>query len=397
MHLARFGRLIALVVGLVVVTAGGVFLWKSQRTTHEAKITLHLYNWAHYVPEVLLKKFEAETGIVVVYNCFDSVETLETQMLLDAPYDVVFVPMWPMLERCIQAKRLRPLNKSLLPHAKGVDTHFVQKAGWPLDYAMPYLWGTTGIGCDVKRVKAAAPGAPLDSWGLLFDPKWAAQLAQEGIELNDSVTDVLQSILLYLGLPPNTQDIAVWDKAVNHMMRLRSYIADFDSHQHLEKLISGQAAVLQGFSSYVQMAVAENTDPSKDLRYVIPKEGAVMWIDLMVIPRQSPHPKQAHQFIDFMMRPENIAVATQVQKCPNVIPASREFLELDSHGQPLFTISDKDMARLHADFVPSPALTRHLCRQWCKIKMNYNPKDPVWSFWGFWPFSKTCLKEKLPS
>lgn len=363
----------------------------------ESEKVLYLYNWANYIPASLIKKFQRETGIRVVYSVFDSIEVLEAQLLLDTRYDIVVPPAWPAFVRGMDTRRFLRLRKEWIPNIKHIDPKISSKLGKVdenLDYGIPYMWGTTGIGYDRKALLARAPKAPLDSWALLFDPQWA-HLFQEGhIFLLDSVTDVLQAVLMYLGLSPNGQDPKVWDRAVEHIMKVRPYIEAFEGSKQMENLLSGNTELLQGFCTYVQMAREENTNPHRDICYVIPKEGSVIWIDMLAIPHNAPHPQNAHLFLNFILRPENIALCTNTVKAANAVPDSYPMIDPKLLSNPIIFPDEETMRRIYPDFLPSVSLTRHLCRQWCKIKMNYRPESSLWSFWSFWPFSKLCRKRE---
>ncbi len=367
-----------------------------RRNSGELEKVLYLSNWADYFPKVLIDQFTKETGIRVVYTAYDSVESLEAQLLLDTRYDLVVAPAWPVFIRGIHTGRFLPLNKDLIPNIRYIDPKICEKLGDAdpkLMYGIPYMWGTTGIGYDRNAILARAPDAPLDSWALIFDPRWSYLLQEGHIFLLDSVTDVLQAVLLYLGLSPNSQNIALWDKAVAQMMKIRPHIHAFEGSKQVENLVTGSNELIQGYSTYVQMAREENTNPARDICYVIPKEGSVIWIDMMAIPHNAQHPKNAHLFMNFILRPEIIAQCTNIVKAANAVPASQPMIAPEVRSNPAVFPDSVTMERIHPDFLPSVALTRHLCREWCKIKLNYRPSSSFWSFWSFWPFSKLCKKE----
>ena len=364
---------------------------------HPSEKLLYIYNWADYLPKVLIEKFEKETGIRVIYTAYDSVEVLEAQLLLDARYDIVVAPAWPVFIRGIHTGRFLPLKKDAIPNIRYIDPKICDKLGNAdpqLIYGIPYLWGTTGIGYDRKAILAKAPDAPLDSWALIFDPHWAHLLHSGHIFLLDSVTDVLQAVLLYLGLSPNSEDASLWDKAVAHMMKVRPYIEAFEGSKQVENLLTGNTELAQGFSTYVQMARDDNTNQNRDICYIIPKEGSVMWIDMMAIPHNAQNSDNAHVFLNFLLRPENIALCTNVMKAANAVPESYPMIDEALRSNPSVFPDPVTMERIHPDFLPSVSLTRRLCREWCKIKLNYRPSSSFWSFWSFWPFSKLCKKEK---
>jgi len=160
----------------------------------------------------------------------------------------------------------------------------------------------------------------------------------------------------------------------------------------VENLLDGHSEVMQVFSTYAQMAMEQNKNPMRDIRYAIPKEGSVIWIDMMAIPHNAPHRKNAHLFINFILRPENIAICTNTMKAANAIPRSHSSIDDTLISNANIFPNAETMQRIHPDFLPSPELSRHLCRQWCKIKMNYSPSSSLWSIWSFWPFSVLCKK-----
>ena len=366
------------------------------RQKGESEKTVYIYNWADYFPKPVLDKFEKETGIRVVFTAYDSVEALEAQLLLDTRYDLVLAPAWPVFVRGIHTGRFLPLDKALIPNIGHIDPKFCEKLGNAdpqLVYGIPYMWGTTGIGYDRKAILAREPEAPLDSWALIFDPRWAHLLQEGNIFLLDSATDVLQAALLYLGLSPNSQNPEIWDKAVAQVMKIRPYIHAFEGSKQEENLLTGNNELIQGFSTYIQMARDENTNPNRDICYVIPKEGSVVWMDVMAIPHNAPHPKNAHLFLNFILQPENIAMCSNIVKAANVVPESYPLITPSLRSNPTVFPDPVTMKRIYPDFLPSDSLTRHLCREWFKIKLNYRPSSSFWSFWSFWPFSKLCKKE----
>jgi len=333
-----------------------------------------IYSWANYIPKEIIKEFEKETGIKVFYDVFDSAEALETKLLMKSGYDVVFPPAWPVFARCVGLGIFQPLKKEWLPHAKGFDPKIIGKLASldpQLRYGMPYLWGTTGIGYDKNAIVRCAPGAPLYSWALIFDPKVAQALAPGHIYLLDSATDVFQAALLYLGKSPVSTDPKEWDQAFALLMKVRPFISNFEGSKQIENLVNGQSKIIQGFSTYVNMARQQTLGSNKEIVYIIPKEGAMVWFDMMAIPVDAPHPHNAHVFIDFILRPSVIARITNTIKAANAIEASYPMIDKDLLLNLSIFPDQETLSRIHADFVPSPSLMRYISRQWLKLKMNY--------------------------
>ncbi len=335
---------------------------------------LFIYNWADYLPNEIIKEFEQETGIKVIYDVYESGEALETKLLMKSGYDLVFPPSWPIFARCVKLKIFQPLNKGWIPNARGFDPNIVSKLDSidpELCYGVPYLWGTTGLGYDRKAIINRVPGGPLQSWALIFDPEIARSLAPGHICLLDSATDVCQAALLYLGKNPVSTDPKDWDQAFEMLMKVRPFIRNFDGSKQIENLVNGQNEIIQGFSNDVNMARHQTRGSQKDIVYVIPKEGVIAWFDMMAIPINAPHPRNAHLFIDFILRPSVIARITNILKAANAIKASYPMIDKELLSDPTVFPDKETLERIHADFVPPASLIRYISRQWLKIKMNY--------------------------
>ena len=167
---------------------------------------LNIYNWTDYIDPAALERFQTETGIIVHYDVFDSLETLEAKMLAGhSGYDVVVPSNEPTLSRLIKVGALAPIDRSRVPNWKNLDPalmHQVESSDPGNRYGAIYLWGTTGIGMIADRVKQLAPDAAMDSWDLLFKPENARRIAPCGITMMDSAIDVIPGVLKYLGKSP---------------------------------------------------------------------------------------------------------------------------------------------------------------------------------------------------
>ena len=174
---------------------------------------LRVYNWSDYIDEALLEQFETETGIELTYDVFDSNELLETKMLAGSSgYDVV-VPSGTFLQRQITAGAFQKLDMSKLPNAANLwDVVSAQTAQYDPgnEYSINYMWGTTGIGVNVGKVKEVlGEDAPIDSIALLLDPKNMEKLASCGVHLLDAPTEVIPAVLNYIGEDPDSHDLSL--------------------------------------------------------------------------------------------------------------------------------------------------------------------------------------------
>jgi len=302
---------------------------------------VNVYNWSDYIDPAMLERFTKETGIKVRYDVYDSLETLEGKLLAGhSGYDVIVPTAQPTLARLIRAKAVRPLDKSKLPHFAGLDPDLMKRVATAdpgNTYGAIYLWGSTGLGIDPAKVAKAAPGAPTDSWDLLFKPEWAKQVAKCGIIMMDSAIDVIPSVLHYLGKSPDSTSDADLAAVEKTLVAIRPYIRTFASGGAIEQMASGAACVTLDYSGDVIQAAqrAKEAKRGVTLRYVAPKEGAQVSFDEMAIPADAPHPVEALAFIDFVLRPDVIAAITNKVSYPNAVPASDPMIDkaiLDDPG-----------------------------------------------------------------
>jgi putrescine transport system substrate-binding protein len=334
---------------------------------------VNVYNWSDYIAEDTIAQFEAATGIRVVYDVYDSNETLEAKLLAGrSGYDVV-VPTSHYLARQIRAGLYMPLDKSKLPNLAGMDEGLMQRAAvYDPDnaHAVIYLWGTTGIGYNVDKV-AERLGADfeVDSWSLVFDPEIAAKLADCGISLLNESNDVLQTALNYLGLDPMSQNEADLEQAAALLESVRPYIRYFHSSQYITDLANGETCVAMGWSGDVLQAQSRAIEAENgvDVAYVIPKEGALVWFDMMAIPADAPNPEAAHAFINFVLTPEVMAGITNHVYFPNAVAASKPFVLPEILEDPTIYPTDEVQAKLFASAVRDPRIERTVTRLWTRV------------------------------
>ena len=280
---------------------------------------LNVYNWSDYVAEDTIREFEAATGIKVNYDVYSENETLETKLTTGSSgYDVVFPSARPFAQRQIKAGLFAPLDKALLPHWSHLDQDVLAGLA-DIDpgnaHVVPYMWGTTGLGINVEKVQAAlGADAPIDSWALLFDPANAAKLASCGIHVLDDEQEAFGAALIWLGKDPNAGAEGDIELVKQAYAAIRPHVRTFNNAAYKDALANGDACVVMGYSGDIGQArdvaaeAAEATGkPAPDIRYVIPKEGAIRWVDVMGIPGDAPHAANAHAFIDYLLQPDVIA------------------------------------------------------------------------------------------
>ncbi|WP_349361311.1 polyamine ABC transporter substrate-binding protein [Stappia sp.] len=335
--------------------------------------TVRVYNWSDYIDESILEDFTRETGIKVVYDVFDSNEILETKLLAGGTgYDVV-VPTGTFLGRQIQAGVFGKLDKSKLENIDNLWPQIMQrieKFDPGNEHAINYMWGTTGIGYNVEMIKERMPDAPVDSWDMIFDPEVASKFADCGIHLLDTADEMYPAALNYLGLDPDSNSTEDFEKATELLLKIRPYIQKFHSSEYINALANGDICLAVGWSGDVLQARdrAAEADNGVTVAYSIPKEGAMMWFDNMAIPADAPHPEEAHIFLDYIMRPEVIARATNYVFYANGNLASKEFVDPDVLNDPAVYPSDATVDNLFTTTTKAPRAMRVRTREWTKVK-----------------------------
>ena len=291
--------------------AASLLMAVSAASAEEDKV-LNIYNWSDYIAEDTIENFEKRTGIKVNYDVFDSNEVLEAKLLAgNTGYDIV-VPSGSFLERQIMAGVFGKIDRTRLQNYGNLDPDIlgrvdVHDSG--NEHSVPYMWGTTGIGYNVKMVEERMPDAPVDSWDMIFDPEVVSEFADCGVTLLDAPTEVISAALNYLGLDPNSEDKGDLKEAEALLMSIRPHIKYFHSSQNINDLANGDICVAMGWNGDMLIARDRAAEAAQgvEVAYTIPKEGALIWFDLMAIPSDAPHPQNAHLFLDYIMEPEVIA------------------------------------------------------------------------------------------
>jgi len=333
---------------------------------------VNVYNWSDYIAEDTVDKFEAATGINVRYDVFDSNEVVETKLLAgNTGYDVV-VPTASFMERQIKAGVFQKLDKSLLPNLKNMDPDIMQRVALHdpgNEHAVPYMWGTTGIGYNEEKIRAIMPDAPVDSWDLVYIPENAKKFADCGIEVLDAPTAIVASVLAWLGKDPNSQDPADLALAEEKLLAVRPYIRKIHSSQYIEDLANGDLCIAVGWSGDVLQARdrAKEAGQTFTIKYSIPKEGTIIWFDMLAIPADAKHPKNAHAFINFLLEPEVAAANSNFINYANGTIASLPYVNDAVKNDPSIYPTAEVKAKLFPDLAKSEEFTRMLNRTWTKF------------------------------
>lgn len=334
---------------------------------------VNIYNWGDYIDPALKDQFQKDSGIKVVYDVFDTNETLEGKLLSgNTGYDLV-VPSNQFLARQIKAGVYRKLDKGNIPNLSKLDPTLLKKieSSDPGNaYGVPYLWASTGIIYNPVKVKEALGTDVIDSWSAVFDVENIKKLSKCGVAFLDSPDEIFPSALLYLGWDPNTTNQQDYKKAEDLLMKVKPYVTYFNSSKHVSDLANGNICVAIGYSGDPGMinSRAEEAKNGIHVSFAIPKEGAKLSVDMMAIPADAKNPENAEKFINFVLEPKVMAAITNYVHYPNAVPDSKQFTSPEIANDPVINPSEADVQRLVVAKVLPPNVTRALTRSWNKIK-----------------------------
>lgn len=359
-------------VGLV--TALSVLLGAPVSQAQAQDRVVNLYNWSNYMAPGVLEDFTKETGIKVVYDTFDANETLETRLLAGkSGYDVV-VPTAYFLQRQVSANIFQKLDRSKLPNLANAWPQVTQRlAIYDPDnsFGANYMWGTTGIGFNVKAVqKILGPDAKIDSWEFVFKPENLAKFKDCGIHMLDSADDILPAALGYLGLDPNSAKQADIEKAADIVIKIRPYVRKFHSSEYLSALATGEICFVVGWSGDVMQARSRAAEAKNDVEigYAIPKEGAQMFFDNLAIPADAKNVTEAYELINYLYRPEVAAKNSNFLSYANGNLASQKLIDPKILNDKNIYPDEATLKKLFVITARDPATQRFINRLWTRVK-----------------------------
>ncbi len=343
----------------------------------EEEKVLNVYNWSDYIGQQTLEKFTKETGIKVNYDVYDDNTILEAKLMAgNSGYDVVFPSASPFLAQQIKAGVYQPLDRARIANWGNIDPATLKtlsKVDPENTFGVPYMIAATGIGYNKAKLKELAPDAPTDSWALLFDPAVAAKLKACGVTLLDSPTEVIPAALNHAGKDPTSQSDADLKAAVDTVMAVRPNLKYIHSSSYINDLANGDICLAHGYvGDLVQArARAEEAKNGVDIGIVIPKEGAQVNIDVMAIPKDAPHPGNAHKFIDFILRPDIVAEITNETGYANAVPAAAEHVDPAIARDPVIYPAKDVQEKLYTVPPAGPKYERARTRAWTRIKTGH--------------------------
>jgi putrescine transport system substrate-binding protein len=352
---------------------GGMLALLTPATAQQQR-SVNFYNWSDYLDAAVFDEFTRATGIKVRYDTFDSNDTLEAKLLAGkSGYDVV-VPTGYFLERQIKAGLFRELDKSKLPNLANVWPEIARRLAVydPGNrFAVNYMWGTTGIGYNVAKTKAVlGPDMAIDSWDFVFDPQKIAKFKNCGVYLLDSSDDILPAALRYLDLDPNTSNPADLEKAAALVAKIRPFVRKFRSSEYLNALATGEICFVVGYSGDIKQAQKRAAEAKNgiEIAYAIPKEGAQLWFDNFAIPKDSRNPAEAHELINFLLRPEIAARNSNYVSFANGVLPSQQYIDKALLADKTVFPDEATMARLYTIVAHDQKTERLMNRLWTRIK-----------------------------
>ncbi len=337
-------------------------------------MVLNIYNWSDYIAEDTIERFEKDTGIKVVYDVYDANEILEAKLMAGSSgYDVVFPSARPFAERHIKAGLYRTLDKTKLSNWGNLDSQLLAALA-DVDpgnaYLMPYMWGTTGIGYNVAKVKQRLGDTLPTGWGILFDPAVVSKLKDCGVSVLDDEQEGFGAAAFYLGRDPNAIDEGAIAAVTAAYAPIRGSLRYFNSSKYIDDLANGEICMAMGYNGDVLQARdrAEEAGNKVEIAYYIPGEGAWRWIDSAAIPSDAPHPDNAHKFIDFLLRADVIAPISNYVSYANANSKSTELVDEAIRTDPGIYPPQDAIARLKDPHTVPDEVSRARVRAWTSIK-----------------------------
>jgi putrescine transport system substrate-binding protein len=361
--------------GWAIVWGIAATLLATTEIPHADAPTLHVYNWSDYIAPDTIANFTKETGIAVTYDVYDGNEVLEAKLLAGhSGYDIVVPTAMPYMARQIAAGAYRPLDKSKLPNLKNLDPaimELVAVADPGNAYGVPYMWGVTGIGYnDTLVAQALGNDGPRDTLALLFDPANAQKLSACGISILDTPEEVFPAAFSYLGIDPKSRDPADLDKAAAMLAKIRPYVRKFHSSQYINDLANGDICIVLGYSGDVIQARNRADEAKNGVKIVfrVPREGAMMAVDMMGIPKDAPDPDNALAYINYILRPEVAAAITNAVSYPNPNLAATALVDPEIRDEPGIYPPDTVRKLFHGDLPAPREYERLRTRAWNRVK-----------------------------
>ncbi len=370
----RRDRLPQCVLAVLVPAAAACVFSMATGTARAEDTELNVYNWSEYIATDTVPNFQKQTGIHVRYDSYDGDDTLQTKLLAgSSAYDVV-VPTSNYLAQQIKAGVYQKLDKSRIPNLANLDPvlmKMVAAADPGNQYGVPWAWGTTGVGYNVQAIrKRLGDSAPVDSWALLFDPANLAKLKSCGVSLLDAPDAAFAAVLQYMGRNPNSSNPADYQAAYEVLKKIRPYVTQFSSAGYPDDLVNNDVCIVLGWSGDVGLARRRAAEAKKsyELKYVNPKEGGLLWFDVMAVPKDAPHPEAAMKWINYIEDPKVNAAITNEIFYPSANKPARQLVTPAIAQDPDVYPPDSVLSQMALALPRSPDIARLQNRLWLQLK-----------------------------
>ena len=363
-HFRAFALIAA---GILSFLSPGASAWEEEKV-------LRVFNWSDYIAPYTILNFEQETGIKVFYDIYDSNEVLDEKVMKgNTGYDLV-VPGSDFLAKQIKAGVYRKLDKDNIPNWKNLDPvqmRLLEAVDPGNQYAIPYEIGTTGIGYNVEMFeKLFGKGAKPDSWDYVFKPENMKKLSQCGVTLLNAPTETIATALHYLGRSAQSTDMSDYREAENLLLSIRPYVKYFHSSDYIDDLADGDICLAVGWSGDVLQAAERANASGKEahVNYIIPKEGAILFYDMMAIPADAQHPRNAERFMNYLLRPEIMAGISSYVRYFNAVPASKPLASREVRNNPNIFIPDELLRKMFLMKPLPPEISAEIGRIWERVR-----------------------------
>ncbi len=369
--------LFRLLLVISIASIGVWFLFKPSPAQAEDKY-VNVYCWYGLLDQETIKEFENETGITVSLDAYDNNEVLEAKLLAsNSGFDVVFPSATPYIAWQIQAGVYQKLDKNLLPNIVELDplvVHWMRNVDKNLTYSLPYFWGTVGIVYNKDVLEKVFPKGFEQNLSLLFNPVNLKKLSKYGVSLLEESVDVIPFSLMYINKNPNSSSSEDLDLAAKHLMKMRPYIRRFTSSRVVNDIVLGDTAIALVWSGEAQQAIIEAKEQGKNIEYFIPPEGGITWIDAMAIPQGAPHPKNAHAFINFLLKPHIAGRICQNTSHGVAVSRAKKYMSDDILKNEGIYPGKNILKKLFLNAPPKTSneiqFERERTRVWAKIRLN---------------------------
>jgi putrescine transport system substrate-binding protein len=334
---------------------------------------LYIYTWFDQISPKIIDAFFKLTGIRVIVDVFDCNETLEAKLLTgNCSYDLVLPAVWPFFCHQMQAQTFQKLDTTrLAKYTRKLDKQALDLLSSvdPLnEYAIPFAWGINGIGINIEIIKRLAPDVPLDSWAILFDLRYAKRLSAAGISLLESPEELFAAVFAYLGCSAENIDLKQADEAIKCLRRVRLHINRFDSYS-FQDLASGSACAVMCSSGDLMFARTQTSKKNaRNIRFIVPKEGACLWMEVLAIPKKARHVNNAHAFLIFLMHPKVSAEATNYTGCASAVPEAKKYVSSAIANDPSIYPNQKMLGGGQTKNALPRNISNHLGRALTRIK-----------------------------